>query len=164
MGPCAGGAVYSPALTDFTFMVQDTSYMFVTGPNVVKTVTNEEVTKEELGGAKMHSTVSGVCQRTFQNDIESISSTRQLLSYLPQSNKERRPNRKWTAQDEAAQPSNKILNNIVPYDPNKPYDMHLVVENILDRNAFYEIMPDYAKNLITGFGDVEGRVVGIVAN
>lgn len=101
MGPCAGGAVYSPALTDFVFMVQDSSYMFVTGPEVVKTVTNEEVTKEELGGAKMHSSRSGVSHRAFQNDIEAIASTRQLLTYLPQSAQQKRADRAWTAQDEA---------------------------------------------------------------
>ena len=96
MGPCAGGAVYSPALTDFTFMVQDTSYMFVTGPEVVKTVTNESVTKEELGGARMHSTVSGVSHRAFRNDIEAIASTRNLMTYFPQSYKEKRADRPWT--------------------------------------------------------------------
>jgi propionyl-CoA carboxylase beta chain len=101
MGPCAGGAVYSPALTDFTFMVQDTSYMFVTGPEVVKTVTKETVTKEELGGAKMHNSVSGVCHRAFNNDIEAIASTRKLMSYLPQSCNERRPNKPWTNIDKA---------------------------------------------------------------
>jgi len=164
MGPCAGGAVYSPALTDFTFMVQDTSYMFVTGPEVVKTVTKETVTKEELGGAKMHSSVSGVAHRAFQNDVEAIASTRNLMNYLPQNYKDRREPRPWTNFDRMSQSSCKVLNNIVPFDPNKPYDMKIVIDSILDRNQFYEIMPDYAKNIITGFGEVEGRVVGIVAN
>ena len=164
MGPCAGGAVYSPALTDFTMMVQDTSYMFVTGPEVVKTVTKETVTKEELGGAKMHSQVSGVAHRAFHNDIEAISSTRKLLSYLPQSCHAKRPNKVWTEADRRAQTTGTLLNNVVPFDPNKPYDMKLVVDNILDRNEFYEIMPEYAKNILVGFGEVEGRVVGIVAN
>jgi len=164
MGPCAGGAVYSPALTDFVFMVQDTSYMFVTGPEVVKTVTKEEVTKEELGGAKMHSTVSGVSHRAFANDIEAIASTRQLLKYLPQNCNEKRPHRQWTERDRQQQASTKILNNIVPFDPNKPYDMKVVIEAVADRGHFYEIMPEYAKNIITGFAEVEGRVIGIVAN
>lgn len=164
MGPCAGGAVYSPALTDFVFMVQDSSYMFVTGPEVVKTVTKEEVTKEELGGAKMHSSVSGVSHKSFINDIEAIQSTRQLLSYLPQNCHEKRPNRVWTDRDRAQQPSTKILNNIVPFDPNKPYDMKIVIETIADRGHFYEIMPEFAKNILIGFAEVEGRVIGVVAN
>ena len=155
MGPCAGGAVYSPALTDFTF---------VTGPDVVKTVTKETVTKEELGGAKMHSSVSGVSHRAFNNDIEAISSTRKLMTYLPQSYKEKRPNKVWTDEDRLNQTTGTLLNNVVPLDANKPYDMKLIVENIVDRNDFYELMPDYAKNIITGFGEVEGRVIGIVAN
>lgn len=127
MGPCAGGAVYSPALTDFVFMVQDTSYMFVTGPEVVKTVTNEEVTKEQLGGAKMHSEVSGVSHRVFQNDIEAIASTRKLMSYLPQNCQQKKTPKPWTKADAKNQSSTEILNNIVPNDPNKPYDMLLVV-------------------------------------
>ena len=164
MGPCAGGAVYSPALTDFVFMVQDSSYMFVTGPEVVKTVTNEEVTKEELGGAKMHSEVSGVSHKVFQNDIEAIASTRKLLSYLPQNCNMKRANKEWTDADEANQTSTEVLNNIVPHDPNKPYDMLTVVKGVADRNDFYEIMPTYARNMITGFAEVEGRAVGMVGN
>lgn len=164
MGPCAGGAVYSPALTDFVFMVQDSSYMFVTGPEVVKTVTKEEVTKEELGGAKMHSSVSGVSHKAFINDIEAIASTRQLLTYLPQNCNEKRNDRVWTERDRQQQTSTKILNNIVPFDPNKPYDMKTVIEAIADRNQFFEIMPEYAKNILTGFAEVEGRVIGVVAN
>ena len=164
MGPCAGGAVYSPALTDFVFMVQDSSYMFVTGPDVVKTVTNEEVTKEELGGAKMHSSKSGVAHRAFSNDIEAIASTRELMGFLPQSSQARRPDRLWTPEDERNQASCKVLNNIIPHDPNKPYDARIIVEGVLDRNKFFEIMPEYAKNIITGFGEVGGKSVGVVAN
>lgn len=164
MGPCAGGAVYSPALTDFVFMVQDSSYMFVTGPEVVKTVTNEIVTKEQLGGAKMHSEVSGVSHKVFQNDIEAISSTRKLMSYLPQNCANKRADKPWTELDRLNQTSTELLNNIVPHDPNKPYDMLTVIKNVSDRNAFFEIMPSYAKNMITGFSEVEGRVCGVVAN
>ncbi len=164
MGPCAGGAVYSPALTDFVFMVEESSYMFVTGPEVVKTVTNETVTKEELGGAKMHSSKSGVSHRAFRNDLEAISSTRQLMKYLPQSSWEKRGDSTWTSTDEIGQASTKILNNIIPFDHNKAYDMRIVAETVLDNNHFFEIMPDYAKNIITGFGEVGGKTVGIVAN
>lgn len=164
MGPCAGGAVYSPALTDFVFMVQDSSYMFVTGPEVVKTVTNETVTKEQLGGAKMHSSRSGVSHRAFANDLEAIASTRELMKYLPLSSQERRSDRVWTAEDASNQSSTKVLNNIIPNDPNKPYDAKIILSAVLDRNDFFEIMPDYAKNIITGFGEVEGKVVGVVAN
>jgi propionyl-CoA carboxylase beta chain len=164
MGPCAGGAVYSPALTDFVFMVQNSSYMFVTGPEVVKTVTNEEVTKEELGGAKMHSEVSGVAHKTFHSDIEAIASTRRLLNYLPQNSQTKREHKPWTDFDRAQQTSTELLNNVVPHDPNKPYDMLNIIENVADRNEFYQIMPNYAKNIITGFSEVEGKTVGIVAN
>ena len=164
MGPCAGGAVYSPALTDYVFMVQDTSYMFVTGPDVVKTVTKETVTKEELGGAKMHSSVSGVSHRAFANDIEAIESTRSLMQFLPQNCKEPRPHKVWTEWDRKHQSSCKVLNNIVPFDHNKPYDMKIILEAIFDRNLFFEIMPEFAKNILDGYGEVEGRVVGVVAN
>jgi len=164
MGPCAGGAVYSPALTDFVFMVQDSSYMFVTGPEVVKTVTNETVTKEQLGGAKMHSSKSGVSHRAFGNDIEAISSTRELLNFLPLSSNEKRADRVWSSLDAEMQSSTQVLNNIIPNDPNKPYDMKIVLNAVLDRNTFFEIMPDYAKNILTAFGEVEGKVVGVVAN
>lgn len=164
MGPCAGGAVYSPALTDFVFMVQDSSYMFVTGPEVVKTVTNEEVTKEELGGAKMHCSKSGVSHRAFANDIEAIASTRELLKLLPSSAEGPRPDRSWTDYDETNQSSTKLLNNVVPFDANKPYDMRLVIDCVLDRNKSFEIMPDYAKNILTTFGEIGGKTVGVVAN
>ena len=145
-------------------MVQDSSYMFVTGPEVVKTVTNEQVTKEELGGAKMHSEVSGVSHKVFSNDIEAIASTRKLMSYLPQNCMQKRAHKTWSEQDEFNQSSTELLNNIVPHDPNKPYDMLNVVKGIADRNDFYEIMPTYARNIITGFAEVEGRTVGIVGN
>jgi propionyl-CoA carboxylase beta chain len=138
--------------------------MFVTGPEVVKTVTNETVTKEDLGGAKMHSSRSGVSHRAFENDMEAIASTRELLTYLPQSSQVKREDRLWTSEDEKNQSSCKVLNNIIPFDQNKPYDMKIVVESILDRNNFFEVMPDYAKNIITGYGEVGGKVVGIVAN
>lgn len=164
MGPCAGGAVYSPALTDFTFMVENTSYMFVTGPDVVKTVTNETVTKEELGGAAVHCSKSGVAHKKFENDIQAIASTRHLMSYLPSSNQEKPPERVWTEQDEKDQPSCNILDNIIPDDSNKSYDMKMVVESILDRNQFFEIQPDYAKNILTGYGHIRGKPVGIIAN
>lgn len=164
MGPCAGGAVYSPALTDFVFMVQNTSYMFVTGPEVVKTVVNEEVTKEELGGAKMHSEVSGVCHKVFQNDLEAIAGTRKLMSFLPQNCRDKREDKEWTEEDEAMQSSTNILDNIIPQDPNKPYDMEMVIKAVADRNEFYSIMPSFARNMVTGFCEVEGQSVGIVAN
>lgn len=138
--------------------------MFVTGPEVVKTVTKEQVTKEELGGAKMHSTVSGVSHRTFQNDIEAIASTKRLLNFLPQSCNEKRPHKVWTQFDRDSQTTCNLLDNIVPFDPNKPYDMKIILETILDRNEFYEIMPEYSKNILVGFGEVEGRVIGLVAN
>lgn len=164
MGPCAGGAVYSPALTDFVFMVENTSYMFVTGPEVVKTVTNEVVTQEDLGGASVHCAKSGVAHKKFENDLQAISSTRKLMSYLPSSNQESPGDRIWTDEDEKNQASCNILNNIIPDDPNKPYDIKLVIESVLDRNDFFEIMPDYAKNIVVGYGHVKGKAVGIVAN
>ncbi|WP_299124464.1 acyl-CoA carboxylase subunit beta [uncultured Winogradskyella sp.] len=160
MGPCAGGAVYSPAMTDFTIMVQDTSYMFVTGPNVVKTVTNEEVTSEELGGASVHSSKSGVAHKTSTNDIECLEDVKTLLSYLPQSNRE-------TVEDLPFQLKEEIresLSDIVPENPNKPYDMHQVIEGIIDEDSFYEIHKDYAENIIVGFARLGGKSIGIVAN
>ena len=164
MGPCAGGAVYSPALTDFIFMVKNTSYMFVTGPDVVKAVLNEDITKEGLGGASTHSTVSGVSHGQFNNDIEAILSVRDLFNYMPLSNREIPPTIEWTEHDEANQSSTKILDNIVPDDPNRPYNMKLVIQSICDRGKFFEIMKDFAKNLIIGFGRVHGNVVGFLAN
>jgi len=160
MGPCAGGAVYSPAMTDFTLMVQDTSYMFVTGPNVVKTVTNEEVTSEELGGASVHSTKSGVAHKTSTNDVECLEDVKRLLSYLPQSNKEKPIDIPFEIKEEVRT----VLDTIVPDNPNKPYDMHKVIEGIIDENSFYEIHKDFAENIIVGFARLGGKSVGIIAN
>ncbi|MDH7914379.1 acyl-CoA carboxylase subunit beta [Winogradskyella sp. SYSU M77433] len=160
MGPCAGGAVYSPAMTDFTVMVQDTSYMFVTGPNVVKTVTNEEVTSEELGGASVHSTKSGVAHKTSTNDVECLEDIKKLLGYLPQSNREKPQDIAYDFQDEIRDG----LADIVPENPNKPYDMHQVIEGIIDKDSFYEIHKDHAENIIVGFARLGGKSIGIVAN
>ena len=160
MGPCAGGAVYSPAMTDFTIMVQDTSYMFVTGPNVVKTVTNENVTSEELGGASTHSTKSGVTHITSVSDIACLEDIKTLLSYLPQNNKE-------TADKLPFEPGEELreaLESIVPDSSNKPYDMHEVITGIIDQKSFFEIHKDYADNIIVGFARLGGRSIGIVAN
>lgn len=160
MGPCAGGAVYSPAMTDFTMMVENTSYMFVTGPNVVKTVTNETVTSEELGGASTHSTKSGVAHTTSSNDVECLEDVKKLLSYLPQSNKEKTPKITYELKDEIREQ----LMAIIPDNPNKPYDMHEVIQGIIDEESFFEIHKDYAENIIVGFARLGGRSIGIVAN
>lgn len=160
MGPCAGGAVYSPAITDFTLMVQDTSYMFVTGPNVVKTVTNEEVTSEELGGASTHATKSGVTHRTAANDIACLEDVKKLISYLPQNNKETPENLAYTLADELRP----TLDTLIPDSANKPYDMHEVIKGIIDTDSFFEIHKDYADNIIVGFARLGGRSIGIVAN
>jgi propionyl-CoA carboxylase beta chain len=161
MGPSAGGAVYSPALTDFIFMVKDSSYMFVTGPEVVKTVTHEEVTAEELGGALTHSTKSGVCDRSFDNDVEAIMMLRRFFNYLPQSNKEKPPVRKAA---DTAEHLDYSLDTLVPDNANKPYDMHELITKTVDDGDFFELQPDYAKNIIIGFARIEGQTVGIVAN
>tara|TARA_R110002073_G_scaffold325707_2_gene505026 strand:+ start:9803 stop:11386 length:1584 start_codon:yes stop_codon:yes gene_type:complete len=160
MGPCAGGAVYSPAMTDFTIMVQDTSYMFVTGPNVVKTVTNEEVTSEELGGATTHSAKSGVAHKTSANDVECLEDVKTLLSYLPQSNREKPSDLTYNLNDEIRD----SLSSIVPDNPNKPYDMQEVIKGIIDKDTFYEIHKDYAENIIVGFARLGGKSIGIIAN
>ena len=160
MGPCAGGAVYSPAITDFTMMVENTSYMFVTGPNVVKTVTNEEVTSEELGGASTHATKSGVAHITSSNDIECLEDIKLLLSYFPQNNEEVTKKLDYELQEEVREE----LSNIIPDNPNKPYDMHDVINGIIDVDSFYEIHKDYAENILTGFARLGGRSIGIVAN
>ena len=160
MGPCAGGAVYSPAMTDFTLMVENTSYMFVTGPNVVKTVTNEEVTSEELGGASVHSSKSGVAHKTSTNDVECLEDIKKLLSYLPQSNKEKTEAIPFELKEEIRD----ALKTIVPDNPNKPYDMHQIIEGIIDTDSFYEIHKNYAENIIVGFARLGGKSVGIVAN
>jgi propionyl-CoA carboxylase beta chain len=161
MGPCAGGAVYSPAMTDFIFMVKDSSYMFVTGPEVVKTVTHEEVTAEELGGAVSHSTRSGVADLAFENDVEALMMTRRLFNYLPLSNREKPPVRPNTDTADRVELS---LDTLVPENPNKPYDMKELIGKIVDDGDFFEIQPDFAKNLIVGFARMEGQTVGIVAN
>jgi propionyl-CoA carboxylase beta chain len=161
MGPSAGGAVYSPALTDFIFMVKDSSYMFVTGPEVVKTVTHEDVTAEELGGAVTHSTVSGVCDLAFENDVEAIMMLRRFFNYLPLSNKEKPPILRSARRNEAPDYS---LDTLVPANPNQPYDMHELIRKIADDGEFFELQPDYAKNILIGFGRMEGQTIGIVAN
>jgi propionyl-CoA carboxylase beta chain len=161
MGPCAGGAVYSPAMTDFIFMVKDSSYMFVTGPDVVKTVTNEVVTQEELGGAITHTGKSGVADVAFDNDIEALLAARDLIDYLPLSNREALPERP------TADPWDRIensLDTLIPANPNMPYDMHELIRKTLDEGEFFEIQPTHAGNIITGFGRIEGRTVGVVAN
>ncbi|MGK0458480.1 MAG: propionyl-CoA carboxylase beta chain, partial [Polaribacter sp.] len=160
MGPCAGGAVYSPAITDFTIMVEDTSYMFVTGPNVVKTVTNEEVTSEELGGASTHATKSGVAHKTSSNDVDCLEDLKKLLSYLPQNNRETPELFPFKLGDEVRE----NLTNIIPDTANKPYDMHAVISGIIDADSFYEIHKDYAENIIVGFARLGGRSIGIIAN
>jgi propionyl-CoA carboxylase beta chain len=160
MGPCAGGAVYSPAMTDFTLMVENTSYMFVTGPNVVKTVTNENVTSEELGGAMTHATKSGVTHLTAVNDIDCINQVKKLLSYMPQNCEEKLPKLPYSLTDEVRE----VLENIVPANPNQPYDMREVVEGIVDADSFFEIHKNYAENIVVGFARIAGRSIGIVAN
>ena len=160
MGPCAGGAVYSPAMTDFTLMVEHTSYMFVTGPNVVKTVTNENVTSEELGGASTHSTKSGVTHITSENDIACLEDIKTLLSYLPQNNKETTAKFQVQLGDEIRE----ALDSVIPDSSQKPYDMHEVIRNTIDAESFFEIHKDYAANIIVGFARLGGRSIGIVAN
>jgi propionyl-CoA carboxylase beta chain len=161
MGPCAGGAVYSPAITDFITMVKETSFMFLTGKEVVKTVTMEDVTAEDLGGARVHATKSGVAHFTYENDIIALLQTRELFDYLPLSNREEPPAR---LNDDPRGRQEPALDVVVPLDPNTPYDMHIVVEKLVDEGSFFEIMPDYARNILIGFARFEGRPVGIVAN
>ncbi|HCP41453.1 MAG TPA: methylmalonyl-CoA carboxyltransferase [Cryomorphaceae bacterium] len=160
MGPCAGGAVYSPALTDFIMMVEDTSYMFVTGPNVVKTVTHEEVTAEELGGASAHSTKSGVTHFTYPNEMSLFEGLKKLLSYVPQNCDEEPPSLPYEAGDEMRD----VLKDIVPDNPNQPYDIKEVISAIVDEESFYEVHKDFAENIIVGFARLAGKSVGIVAN
>ncbi|MAH84879.1 MAG: methylmalonyl-CoA carboxyltransferase [Rhodospirillaceae bacterium TMED8] len=161
MGPCAGGAVYSPAITDFIFMVENTSYMFVTGPDVVKTVTHENVTHEDLGGALTHTTRSGVADKAFANDVEALLSLRQFVDFLPANNTENPPirptNDPWDRADNS-------LDSIVPDNTNKPYDMRELLKKVVDEGEFFELQPDYAGNILTGFSRIEGRTVGFVAN
>ncbi len=160
MGPCAGGAVYSPAITDFTIMVEGTSYMFVTGPNVVKTVTNEAVTSEELGGASAHSTKSGVTHLTSANDIDCIEKIKKLLSYIPQNCEDEAPKLPYEMGDEIREQ----LADIVPENANQPYDIREVIEGSMDDNSFFEIHENYAENIVVGFARLAGRSIGIVAN
>jgi propionyl-CoA carboxylase beta chain len=160
LGPCAGGAVYSPALTDFVFMSKS-SYMFVTGPDVVKTVTNEDVTKEELGGYTVHTRKSGVVHNAWDNDIEVINKTREFFDFLPLSNKVAPPTR---ACNDPRGRSEQFLNHVVPKDPLAPYDIRDVVKGIVDDTNFFEVQPDYAKSIIVGMARMEGRPVGIIAN
>lgn len=161
MGPCAGGAVYSPAMTDFIFMVKDSSYMFVTGPDVVKTVTHEVVTAEELGGAVTHSTKSGVADLAFENDVEALLQLRRFVDFLPSSNREKAPVRP------CADPLDRedfSLDTLVPENPNKPYDMKELILKIVDEGDFFELQPEFARNILIGFARMNGSTVGIVAN
>ncbi|WP_263435135.1 MULTISPECIES: acyl-CoA carboxylase subunit beta [Pacificimonas] len=160
MGPCAGGAVYSPAMTDFIFMVKDSSYMFVTGPDVVKTVTNEVVTQEELGGASTHTTKSGVADLALENDVEALLRTRDFVDYLPLSNRETPP----VLPTHQGLENDESLDTLIPDSANKPYDMHELIRKVSDEGSFFELQPKHAANIITGFGRVEGQTVGFVAN
>ena len=161
MGPCAGGAVYSPAMTDFIFMVKDSSYMFVTGPDVVKTVTNEQVTAEELGGATTHTRKSSVADAAFENDDEALAEVRRLVDFLPSNNREKPPVRPFFDEPDRIEPS---LDTLVPENANTPYDMKELIYKLADEGDFYEIQEEFAKNIITGFIRIEGRTVGVVAN
>jgi propionyl-CoA carboxylase beta chain len=161
MGPCAGGAVYSPAMTDYIFMVKDSSYMFVTGPDVVKTVTHETVSHEELGGAVTHTSRSGVADLALENDLEALLQTRRFVDFLPASNREKPPVRPTADSPDRVEVS---LDTLVPASPNKPYDMKELILKVVDDADFFEIQPDYARNIIIGFGRIEGSTVGFVAN
>ena len=161
MGPCAGGAVYSPALTDFILMVEGTSYMFVTGPNVVKTVTHEEVTAEELGGAGTHASKSGVTQFACANKVACINNIKGLLSYMPSNCEEEPPSVPYESSGDESRPA---LDNIVPENPNQPYDMREVLEGVIDDSSFLEVHKDFAENIVVGFARLAGRSIGIVAN
>ena len=161
MGPCAGGAVYSPAITDFIFMVKNTSYMFVTGPNVVKTVTHEDVSFENLGGAETHASKSGVAHFVNENEVEAIASVRKLMSYLPLNCMDRSPKVEFDASTVTLQEE---LDSIIPDTPNKPYDMKGIINLLVDNNDFFEVHSQFAENIIVGFGRIGGRAVGVVAN
>ena len=161
MGPCAGGAVYSPAMTDFIFMVRDSSYMFVTGPEVVKTVTHEDVTHEELGGASTHAARSGVADRALDNDVEALAWLRNLMGFLPASNREAAPRFPVDDIPDRIEPG---LDTLIPTNPNQPYDMKDLVYAIVDEGEFLELQPEYAQNIIVGFARMDGNTVGIVAN
>jgi len=160
MGPCAGGAVYSPALTDFIFMVENTSYMFVTGPNVVKTVTNEDVSSEELGGASVHGSKSGVAHFTMANEVMCIQNLRRLLSYVPQNCEEKAPAIPYTVGNETRD----VLKDIVPENPNQPYDIKEVIQGVVDTDSFMEVHASYAENIVVGFARLAGKSIGVVAN
>jgi len=161
MGPCAGGAVYSPAMTDFIFMVKDSSYMFVTGPDVVKTVTNELVTQEELGGAVTHTTKTSVADLAYENDIEALLAARDFIDFMPLSNREEVPERPTADPWDRLEDS---LDTLIPDNANQPYDMHEVIRKMLDEGDFFEVQPAHAGNIICGFGRMEGATVGVVAN
>ncbi|KAA5546665.1 acyl-CoA carboxylase subunit beta [Adhaeribacter rhizoryzae] len=161
MGPCAGGAVYSPAITDFILMVENTSYMFVTGPNVVKTVTHENVTSEELGGASTHSTKSGVTHFSCANELECIQYIKKLLSYIPQNCEDTTPHQAYEATDDEYR---KVLDAIIPENPNQPYDMREIIEGIIDEGSFFEVHKNFGENIVVGFARLAGRSIGIVGN
>lgn len=160
MGPCAGGAVYSPALTDFIMMVENTSYMFVTGPNVVKTVTHEEVTAEELGGAMTHATKSGVAHFTYPNEIKLINNLKKLLSYLPQNCEEEAPSIEYKTSDELVD----ALNDVIPQNTSQPYDIREVINQVVDKDSLHEVHKDFAENIVCGFARLAGKSIGIIAN
>ena len=160
MGPCAGGAVYSPALTDFILMVENTSYMFVTGPGVVKTVTNEEVSAEELGGAQTHSTKSGVTHFSVENELEAINHIKKLLSYIPQNCEEMPSNVPYKFKDE----NRATLDSLIPENPNQPYDIRSVIHEVVDQDSFFEVHKNYAENIVVGFCRIAGRSIGVIAN
>jgi propionyl-CoA carboxylase beta chain len=160
VGPCAGGAVYSPAITDFIFMVDKISHMFITGPSVIKAVTNEDVTFDELGGANTHGAKSGVSHFTCENEVDCFQRIRTLMSYLPSNNMELPPEYDYDCPDKDLDD----LNEYVPDNPNKPYDMHELIDRIIDEGSFFEVHKDYAENIIVGFGRINGRPIGIVAN
>ncbi len=161
LGPCAGGAVYSPAITDFIFMVEGTSHMFITGPEVIKQVTHEEVSKEALGGAHTHAARSGVAHRAFASEAACIEGLRELLTFLPQNNREDPPRRKAT---DPADREDLSLDALIPSDPSKPYDMHTLIRTVVDDGGFFEIHPEFAPNLVVGLGRIDGKPVGVVAN
>ena len=161
MGPCAGGAVYSPAITDFIFMVEDSSYMFVTGPDVVKTVTHEEVSAEDLGGATTHTGRSGVADLAFENDIQALLMTRRFFNFLPGNNKQKPPHRQ-TADSQSR--TDISLDTLVPDNPSLPYDIKELIVKVIDEGDFFELQPNYARNIVIGFARMEGGTVGIVAN
>jgi propionyl-CoA carboxylase beta chain len=161
MGPCAGGAVYAPALTDFTFMISQNSYMFLTGPDVIKTVTHEDLTKEELGGSEVHTEISGVADGSYSNDIEALLQVRRLFDFFPLNNNETSPYLKTEDEPDRIDTS---LNTLVPENPMQAYDMKELIYKIVDEADFFEIKPEYAKNLVVGFARMEGKTVGIVAN